>query len=242
MKVRLYRPFSLGHFMTALPRTTTSIAVLDRTKEPGALGEPLYQDVVTALREAQQAHIDRFHHELTVIGGRYGLSSKEFTPAMVKAVFDELTHARPKRHFTVGINDDVTHLSLPYDADLRHRGQGRGPLPLLRPGRRRHGGREQELHQDHRRGHAQLRPGLLRLRLEEVGQRDRLATCASGRSRSAAPTWSPAPTSWPATSSASSRSTRCSTPPRRARSSCSTRRTRPRRSGSSCRARCRRRS
>jgi len=115
VKVRLFRPFSLGSFMAALPRTTTHIAVLDRTKEPGALAEPLYQDVVTALREAQQAHIDRFHHEITVLGGRYGLSSKEFTPAMVKAVYDELGKARPKRHFTVGINDDVTHLSLTYD-------------------------------------------------------------------------------------------------------------------------------
>ena len=81
VKVRLYRPFDLGAFMTSLPRTVHHIAVLDRTKEPGALGEPLYQDVVTALREAEQAHIDRFHHQLTVIGGRYGLSSKEFTPA-----------------------------------------------------------------------------------------------------------------------------------------------------------------
>src|SRR5512139_2274861 len=124
VKVRLYRPFSLGHFMTALPRTTVSIAVLDRTKEPGSLGEPLYQDVVTALREAQQAHIDRFHHEITVIGGRYGLSSKEFTPAMVKSVYDELTHNRPKRHFTVGIHDDVTHLSLPWDASFQTEGKG----------------------------------------------------------------------------------------------------------------------
>ncbi len=115
VKVRLYRPFDLGKFMAALPRTTHHIAVLDRTKEPGALGEPLYQDVVTALREAEQAHIDRFHHQLTVIGGRYGLSSKEFTPAMVKAVFDELSKPRPRRHFTVGINDDVTHLSLKID-------------------------------------------------------------------------------------------------------------------------------
>jgi pyruvate-ferredoxin/flavodoxin oxidoreductase len=116
VKVRLYRPFALGEFMTALPRSVHHIAVLDRTKEPGSLGEPLYQDVVTALREAEQAHIDRFHHQLTVIGGRYGLSSKEFTPGMVKAVFDELAKPRPKRHFTVGINDDVSHLSLPYDA------------------------------------------------------------------------------------------------------------------------------
>src|SRR5574341_512069 len=116
LKVRLFRPFALGSFMAALPRSTTHIAVLDRTKEPGSLGEPLYQDVVTALREAQQAHIDRFHHQLTVIGGRYGLSSKEFTPAMVKAVYDELARPRPKRHFTVGINDDVTHISLKWDA------------------------------------------------------------------------------------------------------------------------------
>src|SRR5512141_147716 len=115
LKVRLFRPFGLGAFMTALPRTVHRIAVLDRTKEPGALGEPLYQDVVTALREAEQAHIDRFHHQLTVIGGRYGLSSKEFTPAMVKAVYDELKAQRPKRHFTVGINDDVSHTSLAVD-------------------------------------------------------------------------------------------------------------------------------
>ena len=123
VKIRLYRPFPLGEFMAALPRTTTAIAVLDRTKEPGSLGEPLYMDVVTSLREAQQAHIDRFHHEITVIGGRYGLGSKEFTPAMVKAVFDELGKSRPKRHFTVGINDDVTHLSLPYDANFDSEGK-----------------------------------------------------------------------------------------------------------------------
>jgi len=115
VKARLYRPFDLGAFMTSLPRSVQHIAVLDRTKEPGSLGEPLYQDVVTALREAEQAHIDRFHHQLTVIGGRYGLSSKEFTPAMVKAIYDELGKPRPKRHFTVGINDDVTHTSLPWD-------------------------------------------------------------------------------------------------------------------------------
>jgi len=123
VKVRLYRPFPLGEFMAALPKTTEKIAVLDRTKEPGALGEPLYQDVVTALREAHQAHIDRFHHEIEVTGGRYGLSSKEFTPAMVKAVLDELGKKRPKRHFTVGIHDDVTHLSLPYDPSFDTEGK-----------------------------------------------------------------------------------------------------------------------
>jgi pyruvate-ferredoxin/flavodoxin oxidoreductase len=115
VKVRLYRPFDLGAFMTTLPRSVHQIAVLDRTKEPGALGEPLYMDVVTALREAEQAHIDRFHHQITVIGGRYGLSSKEFTPGQVKAVYDELGKERPKRHFTVGIHDDVSHLSLQVD-------------------------------------------------------------------------------------------------------------------------------
>ena len=124
VKLRLYRPFPLGEFMAALPRATTAIGVLDRTKEPGALGEPLYQDVVTSLREAQQAHIDRFHHEITVLGGRYGLGSKDFTPAMAKAVFDELAKGRPKRHFTVGINDDVTHLSLSYDASFDAEGEG----------------------------------------------------------------------------------------------------------------------
>ena len=175
VKVRLYRPFDLGAFMTSLPRSVQQIAVLDRTKEPGSLGEPLYMDVVTALREAEQAHIDRFHHQLTVIGGRYGLSSKEFTPAMVKAVFDELGKPRPKRHFTVGINDDVTHTSLKYDPafDTEPKDVVRGAL--LRPRRGRHRRREQELDQDHRRGHAQLRPGLLRLRLEEVGHAHRLA-------------------------------------------------------------------
>ncbi len=115
VKVRLYRPFAVGEFMKTLPSTTRSIAVLDRTKEPGSIGEPLYQDVVTALREAQQAHVDRFHHEIVVTGGRYGLSSKEFTPAMVKAVYEDLAKSRPHRHFTVGINDDVTKLSLPVD-------------------------------------------------------------------------------------------------------------------------------
>jgi pyruvate-ferredoxin/flavodoxin oxidoreductase len=115
VKVRLYRPFDLGAFMTSLPRSVRQIAVLDRTKEPGSLGEPLYMDVVTALRESEQAHIDRFHHQITVIGGVYGLSSKEFTPGQVKAVYDELSKERPKRHFTVGIHDDVTHLSLTVD-------------------------------------------------------------------------------------------------------------------------------
>jgi pyruvate-ferredoxin/flavodoxin oxidoreductase len=110
LKVHLYRPFSVEHFLGALPKTTKAIAVLDRTKEPGAAGEPLYMDVVTALVEANP-----FPAFPKVIGGRYGLSSKEWTPAMVKGVFDELAKPQAKNHFTIGINDDVTHTSLAYD-------------------------------------------------------------------------------------------------------------------------------
>ncbi len=118
LSVRLYRPFSVKDFIAALPATVRSVAVLDRTKEPGAVGEPLYQDVVTALREASEEGLLLMKQGPRVIGGRYGLSSKEFTPAMVKAVFDELKKDTPKKHFTVGIVDDVTHLSLPYDDSL----------------------------------------------------------------------------------------------------------------------------
>ena len=107
LKVRLYRPFSVAHFIHSLPASTKAIAVLDRTKEPGSTGEPLYQDIVTSLSEAKK--------NVAVIGGRYGLSSKEFTPAMVKAVFDELKKAEPKNHFSIGIDDDVTFSSIPFD-------------------------------------------------------------------------------------------------------------------------------
>jgi pyruvate-ferredoxin/flavodoxin oxidoreductase len=118
IKVRLYRPFDVQALISALPPTTKSIAVLDRTKEPGAIAEPLFLDLVAALNEAADTGISSFASAPKVIGGRYGLSSKEFTPAMIKAVFDELKKDQPKRHFTVGIMDDVTHLSLAYDADL----------------------------------------------------------------------------------------------------------------------------
>ena len=110
LKVRLYRPFAVEAFVAALPASVKSIAVLDRTKEPGAVGEPLYCDVITALAEMGVSK--------KVIGGRYGLASKEFTPAMVKGVFDELAKPSPKNHFTVGINDDVTHTSLDYDPEF----------------------------------------------------------------------------------------------------------------------------
>ncbi len=111
LKVRLYRPFDVEAFAAALPKTAKLLAVLDRTKEPGAAGEPLYVDCITALTETGRTGIK-------VIGGRYGLSSKEFTPAMVKGIFDEMKKANPKNHFTIGINDDVTHTSLAYDASF----------------------------------------------------------------------------------------------------------------------------
>jgi pyruvate-ferredoxin/flavodoxin oxidoreductase len=113
LKVRLYRPLDAATFVNVLPVTTKSIAVLDRTKEPGSTGEPLYLDCVTALYE-------EWHHGQipAVIGGRYGLSSKEFTPAMVKAVFDNLAAPAPKKHFTVGIHDDVSNTSLDFDPEF----------------------------------------------------------------------------------------------------------------------------
>ncbi len=113
--VRLYRPFSVWHLLRALPASVKSIAILDRTKEPGAGGDPLFLDVVTGLAEAIGAGTAPFAAMPKVIGGRYGLSSKEFTPAMVKAVLDELAKAKPKTRFVVGIEDDVGHLSLAYD-------------------------------------------------------------------------------------------------------------------------------
>jgi pyruvate-ferredoxin/flavodoxin oxidoreductase len=140
LKVRLYRPFCVKSFMESLPSTVRQIAVLDRTKESGAIGEPLYLDVVNAFHEAarvadkgrvtnaaagkelRQARSARGAGEwvgsCTVVGGRYGLSSKEFTPAMVKAVYENLKQSQPKDHFTIGINDDVTHTSLDYDASF----------------------------------------------------------------------------------------------------------------------------
>ncbi|MEI6512631.1 MAG: pyruvate:ferredoxin (flavodoxin) oxidoreductase [bacterium] len=115
LKVRVFRPFSTKHLLSALPATVKSIAVLDRTKEPGSAGEPLYQDVVTAISEGLSDGTAPFKNLPRIIGGRYGLSCKDFTPAMVKAVFDEMSKPKPKVHFTIGINDDVTNFSLDYD-------------------------------------------------------------------------------------------------------------------------------
>ncbi|QQE11361.1 pyruvate:ferredoxin (flavodoxin) oxidoreductase [Planctomycetota bacterium] len=118
LKVRCFRPFSAKYFIDALPKTVKSIAVLDRTKEPGAVGEPMYLEVITALAEARAEGYSSFAAEPKVIGGRYGLSSKEFTPAMVKAVFDNIEADKSKNHFTVGILDDITKTSLSWDLDM----------------------------------------------------------------------------------------------------------------------------
>lgn len=116
VKVRLYRPFAAKAFLKALPKTTKKIAVLDRTKEPGSLGEPLYLDVCTALLEAKK--------RITVVGGRYGLGSKEFNPSMVYSVYKNLEQDKPKNHFTVGIYDDITNTSLDFSEHVIAAPQG----------------------------------------------------------------------------------------------------------------------
>ncbi len=124
VKVRLYRPFSTKDFAEALPKTVKKISVLDRTKEPGSIGEPLYVDVRTAIGEAMADGLLSFENYPVIVGGRYGLGSKEFTPAMVKAVFDNLDAAKPRNHFTVGIIDDVTNLSLEVDKSFEVSDEG----------------------------------------------------------------------------------------------------------------------
>ena len=120
IKVRLFQPFPTDQLLAALPSTVRSIAVLDRTKEPGAVGEPLYLEVVAAITEKMDSEKPPFATTPRITGGRYGLSSKEVTPSMIKPIFDELATERPKRHFTIGIYDDVTHLSLPIDTEFSH--------------------------------------------------------------------------------------------------------------------------
>ena len=124
IKVRLFQPFSTEDFIAALPETTTKIAVLDRTKEPGTIGEPLYLNVRTAVGEAMGDGETPFEHYPVIVGGRYGLGSKDFTPAMVKAVFDNLDAAKPKNKFTVGIIEDVTHTSLDVDESFEVSDEG----------------------------------------------------------------------------------------------------------------------
>ncbi|MCA1753832.1 MAG: pyruvate:ferredoxin (flavodoxin) oxidoreductase [Spirochaeta sp.] len=123
LKVRLFRPWSTKHLIDALPASVKSIAVLDRTKEPGSLGEPLYEDVCTAFSETMAEGSSKFSKIPAIVGGRYALGSNEFTPAMCKAVFDNLKQAKPKNHFTIGINDDVTKTSLAWDESFSTEGE-----------------------------------------------------------------------------------------------------------------------
>ncbi len=151
LRVRLFQPFPSEALIAALPPTTRAIAVLDRTKEPGAVGEPLYLSVLAAITEQMDSDEPPFARTPRIIGGRYGLSSKEVTPAMLKPVFDELAAAHPKRHFTVGIYDDVTRLSLPIDTAFTSPAPARRGASHVRRARiRRNRQRQQELGQDHR--------------------------------------------------------------------------------------------
>ena len=118
VNVRLFRPFSVKHMLEAFPATTKVISVLDRTKEPGGAGEPLYQDVITAVAEGVAEGISPFETAPRIVGGRYGLSSKEFTPAMVKGLYDDMSKDKPMNHFMVGIEDDLTNASIAYDPDF----------------------------------------------------------------------------------------------------------------------------
>ena len=172
VNVRLFRPFSGEAFAGALPPTVRAIAVLDRTKEPGAPGEPLYEDVVTALSE--RVSTGALPVMPRVIGGRYGLSSKEFDPAMAKAVFDELAKDQPKNHFTVGIVDDVSHTSLEVDRSFTTEPDDVVRAVFYGLGADGTVSANKSLGEDHRGGYGPLRAGVLRLRLEEVGFDDHL--------------------------------------------------------------------
>ena len=169
LKVRLYRPFDARRFVEALPKTASAIAVLDRTKEPGCGGEPLYLDCVNALYEESRS-------ELRVVGGRYGLSSKEFTPAMIKAVFDNLAQAIAEESF----HGRHRRRSFAHQSRFRprvlHRAGRRRSRAVLRTRFGRNGRREQGVDQNHRREHGQFRAGLFRLRLEEIRRDDDFAS------------------------------------------------------------------
>ena len=159
VKVHLYRPFSGEYFFQVLPQTVKRIAVLDRTKEPGALGEPLLEDVKTLFYDRPERPL--------IIGGRYGLGSKDLLPDDIMAVFTNLQAASPKKRFTLGILDDVTDLSLPRGEQIDTTSRRNHPVQVLRPRLRRHRGRQQAGGGDHRK-HRAVCPGLFLLRLQEI--------------------------------------------------------------------------
>ena len=220
LKVRLYRPFSLEHFVKALPRTVKAIAVLDRTQ--GA-GRPRR----AAVRGRAHGHRRGHGHGPAPAEGLPGRRGRPLRPRLVRVHgrHGEVRVRQPEREDAEeplhGRHQRRRHEHQPsLRQELLVRARGRAPRPVLRPGRRRHGGREQELDQDHRQGHGQLLPGLLRVRLEEVGQHHDLAPPLRQRADQEHLPRLARRASWPATSSASSRSTTCSRRPRTARCSC----------------------
>jgi pyruvate-ferredoxin/flavodoxin oxidoreductase len=205
LTVRLYRPFAVQQFLAALPASTRAIAVLDRTKEPGSAGEPLYLDVLAALTEGLAQTGGRLPR---VIGGRYGLSSKEFTPAMARAVFDELASAEPKNHFTLGIDDDVMHTSLTYIRRSRSRMRPRRAVCSGALARTARSAPIRTRSRSSAKRPAPM-PRATSCTTRRSPARSRSRTCASASSPSTRPTLSAAPASWPATSSASLSASTC---------------------------------
>ena len=172
LKVRLYRPFSVQHFLQALPETVREITVLDRTKEAGAAGDPLYLDVVNAIQEGLKSGPAPAQSGPACSGGRYGLSSKEFTPAMVKAVYDNFAPGAGKDHFTIGINDDVSHSSLAYDQEFSIEPDNVVRAMFYGLGADGTVGANKNSIKIIGEEHRKLRAGLFRLRLEEIGRHD----------------------------------------------------------------------
>ena len=189
LKVRLYRPFAREAFLAALPKTVRTLAILDRTKEPGAPGDPLYLDVTTALAEAQAEGVSPFAVPPRLIAGRYGLSSKEFTPAMVKAHLRQHREGQAQASFHRRHRRRRDAPVAAVGSVVSDRVRGRVGVRVLRARRRRHGRGQQELDQDRRPGNRALRAGLLRLRLEEIGRDHRLASAHEQDSRSDPRIW-----------------------------------------------------
>ena len=218
VQVRLYRPFPTRALLEALPATVRTVGVLDRTKEPGSIGEPLYLDVVAALAEA---HADGERLVMPrVTGGRYGLSSKEFTPAMVAGVFAELAREQPRRRFTIGIDDDVSGTSVGYDPsfDIESPDTVRAVFfGLGSDGTVSANKNTIKILGSRRRA---ARPGVLRLRLEEIGVADRVASPLRAGSHPSPLPRDREPISLAATSSGSSTKSTCSVGLTRARRCC----------------------
>ena len=176
----MYRPFSAEHFLSVLPKTCRRLAVLDRTKEPGSLGEPLYQDVCTVFMERKETPL--------IVGGRYGLGQKEFNPSMVKAIFDNLSLDQPKNHFTVGIIDDVSGTSLPVAEQIVTSPPGTIRCKFFGFRIRRDRGSQQEFDYHYRGPYRPLHPGVLCLRFQEIRRHYHLPLAVPGPGRFSRPT------------------------------------------------------